>query len=118
MTGYTLLVYESMKLPYAILKSFVMINDIIGKGTLFYTDAVRNASLAAFLPLFGVSGAASFFFAHKRQPDWRKTLLAGCAVIALVPFFNAAFSLFNTQYYARWFYMPLLFMALVTAQQL
>ncbi|MCR4764142.1 MAG: YfhO family protein [Lachnospiraceae bacterium] len=117
LTGYNLLIYESMKLPYAIVKSLTMIPDIIGKGTLFYTDAIRNASLAAYLPLFGISGVAAFFFEHKKHPDWRKTLLMLCALIAFVPFFNAAFSLFNSQYYARWFYMPVFFMALITAQQ-
>ncbi|MBR4529443.1 MAG: YfhO family protein [Lachnospiraceae bacterium] len=118
LTGYNLLIYESMKLPYAIVKSFAMIPDIIGKGTLFYTDAIRISSLAGYLPLFGLSGVAAFFFAHKGQPDWRKRLLTVCGLIAFVPFFNAAFSLFNNQYYARWFYMPILFMAVITAQQI
>lgn len=117
-TGYNLLVYESMKLPYAIVKSFVMIPDIIGKGTLFYTEAIRNSSLAAYLPMFGVSGVAAFFFAVRKKKDWRKTLLIVCALIAFVPVLNSMFSLFNNQYYARWFYMPLFFMTLITAQQL
>ncbi|MBR5116924.1 MAG: YfhO family protein, partial [Lachnospiraceae bacterium] len=107
-----------MKLPYAIVKSFVMVPDIIGKGTLFFTEAIRNSSLAGYLPMFSVAGVAAFFFANRRRRDWRKTLFITCAVIAVVPFFNAAFSLFNNHYYARWFYMPILFMAMVTAQQL
>ncbi|MCR5177745.1 MAG: YfhO family protein [Lachnospiraceae bacterium] len=118
LTGYEVLVYESMKLPYAILKSLAMIPDIIGKGTLFYTGAIRNSSLAAYLPMFGISGVVAFFVSKKGRRDWRKTLLIICAVIAMVPFLNAAFSLFNKQYYARWFYLPLTFMAVITAQEI
>ncbi len=118
LTGYEILVYESMKLPYAILKSLAMIPDIIGKGTLFYTSAIRNSSLAAYLPMFGISGVVAFFVYKKGKKDWRKILLVICAVTAMVPFLNAAFSLFNKQYYARWFYMPLTFMAIVTAQMI
>ncbi len=118
LTGYNIIVYESMKLPYAIVKSLVMVPDIIGKGTLFFTEAIRNSSLAGYLPMFGLTGVAAFLFSCRRRGDWRKTLFITCAIIAMVPFFNAAFSLFNNNYYARWFYMPILFMAMVTAQQL
>ena len=34
--------------------------------------------------------------------------------MALVPFLNSAFSAFNTAYYARWYYMPILLMCLMT----
>jgi hypothetical protein len=43
-------------------------------------------------------------------------MLAISLLIAVIPVFNAAFSLFNNAYYARWFYMPILIMCLVTAQ--
>ena len=36
--------------------------------------------------------------------------------MALVPILNSAFYAFNTSYYARWFYMPILIMCLVTVQ--
>lgn len=32
----------------------------------------------------------------------------------MVPFLNSAFYAFNTSYYARWFYMPILMMCLAT----
>ena len=34
--------------------------------------------------------------------------------MALVPFLNSAFYAFNTSYYARWYYMPILMMAMAT----
>lgn len=114
-TGYNMLVYPSGKLIWDIIKSLAMLPDIIGKGTLFYTTTVKNASLAAYIPMFGISGVVAFFLLHKKR-NWEKTLLSVCLVMALIPVFNSAFSLFNTSYYARWFYMPILIMCLMTAQ--
>lgn len=124
LTGYMTIVYPEAKIPFDLLKSMVMIPDIIGKGTIFYTDTVKNSSLAVYLPLFGLSGVIAYFLAGKRRRedaegrDYKKTLMIVCGVITLVPFFNAAFSLFNSQYYCRWFFMPILVMSLMTAQVL
>ena len=114
--GYDLLVYPSAKMYFDIFKSMIMIPDIIGKGTLFYTTTVKNASLAVYLPMFGIAGVVAYCIAHKK--DWKKTLILSCLVIAMIPFMNATFSLLNSQYYARWFYMPILFMSIMTVQML
>ncbi len=117
LTGYDMLVYPSEKLIWDIVKSVSMLPDIIGKGTLFYTGTVKNASLAAYLPLFGISGVVAYFLLNKKR-NWEKSLLILCAVFAFIPIFNASFSMFNSSYYARWFYMPILIMCLMTAQTL
>ncbi len=115
-TGYDMLVYPSEKLLWDIVKSLAMLPDIIGKGTLFYTGTVKNASLASYLPFFGISGVVGFFLLNKKKKNWEKQLIIVCAVIAAIPVLNAAFSMFNASYYARWFYMPILIMCLMTAQ--
>ena len=114
--GYDILVYPSEKLLWDIVKSLSMLPDIIGKGTLFYTGTVKNASLAAYIPLFGISGVVAFFLLNKKKRNWEKTILIVCAVMAVIPVLNASFSMFNSSYYARWFYMPILIMCLMTAQ--
>ncbi|RKM59000.1 hypothetical protein D6856_11505 [Butyrivibrio sp. XB500-5] len=114
--GYDMFVYPSEKMLWDIVKSLAMLPDIIGKGTLFYTGTVKNASLAAYIPLFGISGVIAFFLIYKKKKNWEKSLLIACAIIAVIPLFNAAFSMFNSAYYARWFYMPILIMCLMTAQ--
>ena len=116
--GYNMLVYPSEKLLWDIVKSVSMLPDIIGKGTLFYTGTVKNASLAAYLPMFGISGVVAYYLLNKRRRNWEKDLLTTCFVISFIPIFNAAFSMFNSSYYARWFYMPILVMCLMTAQAL
>lgn len=115
-TGYNMLIYPSGKLVWDIFKSLAMLPDIIGKGTLFYTSTVKNASLASYLPMYGVSGVVAFFLLNRKKKSWQKRMLAISLLIAVIPVFNAAFSLFNNAYYARWFYMPILIMCLVTAQ--
>ena len=115
LAGYDLVAYDSMKLPWDIIKSMLMVPDIIGRGTLFYTSPVKNASLAVYLPMFGVSGVAAWFFMKNRKKDpWLKRLLVICLVISMIPGLNALFSLMNETYYARWFYMPILFMSIAT----
>jgi uncharacterized membrane protein YfhO len=116
LSGYDMLVYPSEKLIWDILKSLAMLPDIIGKGTLFYTSTVKNASLAAYIPMFGLAGVVAFCLFEEGKKSWQKKLMIISLVIALIPILNAAFSLFNTSYYARWFYMPILIMCQMTAQ--
>ena len=118
LTGYDLVVYPSALMYLDILRSMVMAPDIIGKGTLYYYDTVRNSSLAVYLPMFGLAGVIAYFSKKRYVKDRIKTLLTVCLVIALIPALNASFSLMNIQYYARWYYMPIMFMALVTAKMI
>ena len=115
-TGYNMLIYPSGKMIWDIFKSLIMLPDIIGKGTLFYTSTVKNASLASYIPMFGISAVAAFMAMHKRKKNWEKTLTVIFLIIAVIPVLNSAFSLFNNSYYARWFYIPVLIMCLETAQ--
>lgn len=114
--GYNMVAYSEPTTPLAILKSFFMLPDIVGRGTLFTSEQIRNSSLSLFVPCFAVSGAIAYLRSH--QNDWRKTLLLTCLVIAFVPVLNSAFALFNEEYYARWFYMPILMVSLVTVREL
>ncbi len=116
--GYNMLIYPSEKLLWDIVKSVSMLPDIIGKGTLFYTKTVKNASLAAYIPLFGMSGVVAYFLLNKKKRNWEKIILVTCFVMAFMPVLNSAYSLFNSSYYARWYYMPILIMCLMTSQVL
>lgn len=114
--GYDLLVYPDATTPLAILKSFFMVPDLVARGTLFSSDAIRNGSLAFYLPCFAMAGVFAFW--RLRKKSWKKTLASVLCVIAFVPFLNAAFSAMNANYYARWFYMPVLLCACMTAEAL
>ena len=114
--GYDVVVYSSGYMYWDIIKSMIMLPDIIGRGTLFYTSAVKNASLAVYLPMFGLGGVIAYFYSKKGQSDWKKRMLLASIIIAFIPVLNSMFSLFNSQYYARWFYMPILIMSLVSCE--
>lgn len=114
--GYDVVVYSSGYMYWDIIKSMIMLPDIIGRGTLFFTTGVKNASLAVYLPMFGLAGVIAYYKALKGQSDWKKRMLTASLIIAFIPVLNSMFSLFNSQYYARWFYMPILIMSLVTCE--
>ncbi len=114
--GYDMVSYPSMNMLWDILKSMVMIPDIIGKGTVFYTGTVRVSSLAVYLPVFGIAGVVAYFLMTKLRKDPYKRVLLCSLIFAVIPVLNASFSAFNENYYARWFYMPILIMAMVTVR--
>ena len=117
-SGYDWVRYPDPGTPLAILKSFFVVPDLIAKGTMFSSDAIKCGSVAAYLPCFGVSGAAAYFAAHRGKKNWKKRLSVVFLACAFIPLFNAVFSAFNSAYYARWFYLPVLLMASMTAESL
>lgn len=83
----------------------------------FFPDAdIKWSSISGWMPLFGMTGVIAWL--NTRKGTWQKRVITTCIVFALIPVLNSAFSMFNYGYYARWFYMPILMMALVTAQSL
>ncbi len=116
-SGYDMVVYPDASTPLAILKSVFMVPDIIAKGTLFTNDSIKNGSLAAYLPCFSVSGVIAYM-GLKRAHIWEKRMVITMGVMAFVPVLNAVYSALNSNFYARWYYMPILLMALMTAQAL
>lgn len=114
--GYGLIIYPDAGTPLAILKSFFMIPDLVARGTLFSNDTIRNGSLAFYLPCFAMAGVFAFW--KLRKKSWKKTLSICLCVMAFVPVFCAAFSAMNSNFYTRWFYMPVLICACMTAEAL
>ena len=114
--GYGVFAYEEGTTPLAIAKAMFMVPDIIAKPTLFSGEQVKNGSLAVYLPCFSMAGVIAYFRMFGRS--WKKRMIFLCGVIAFVPVLNSVFSAFNASYYARWFYMPILVMAAMTARVL
>ncbi len=73
----------------------------------------RNfSSCAAYLPLIGMIPVIAFV---KMQPKhWLTNMLKFSLICAVIPIFNAAFSLFAGLYH-RWYYMPVLLFSLCAA---
>ena len=104
--------YSNPQRYLGILHSFFFAPDMPALNNFFPDHGAQWASLSAYLPLLGAIGVLAYFFAAKG--GWLKKLLGACAILALVPVGNHLFVLENYSYYARWYYMPTLMMALAT----
>ena len=87
--------------------------DIPARPVFFPGANVKWSSLGGWMPLFGMTAVLGFL--HSKKKHWLSRVIRTCILMALVPFLNSAFYAFNDSYYARWFYMPILMMALATA---
>lgn len=77
-----------------------------------YLDTANYASVDLYLPFVGSVLAISYSISKKKS--WISILMFTCILFMLVPILNSSFFLFTTSYYARWFYMPTLVLALLS----
>ena len=112
--GLDLVAYsDNLRIP-RIFQAFFMLSDMPARINILNADKARWASLAGYLPMFSMCGVIAFM--RTRKKTWQGRMIIVCMIMACVPFFNSAFILFNSSYYARWFFMPILIMCLMTAQ--
>ncbi|MEM1485106.1 YfhO family protein [Oscillospiraceae bacterium PP1C4] len=109
--GWNFWLYWHCQLYPAIVSSAFFPPDLPSRPNLFPDRGAKWASLSAWLPFFGMTGVIAYL---KSKRDWLRRILLISFLCALVPGLNSMFVLFNSSYYARWFYMPVLFMALAT----
>lgn len=110
--GWNGITYGKEQIYLYVIQSFFFPPDIPARPVFFPEANVKWSSVAGWLPVFGMTGFFAWF--KLREKSWQKRLLAICALCALVPILNSAFYAFNTSYYARWFYMPILIISLAT----
>ncbi len=84
------------------------------QGLFFSSKELNFSNLSLFIPLFGAVGVVSEM--RKSRKSWYSRLITVCAVILAVPVLNSVFFLFNNQFYARWLFMPLLVMVMMTGK--
>lgn len=111
--GWDLLIYNKPQRFWDIIHSFFFPQDIPARPTFFMESDNKWASMSAWLPVFSCCGAIAYFQSRKHT-DWLRRLLIFCVFCTLIPALNAMFQLFNAMYYARWFYMMVLFLVLAT----
>ena len=73
-------------------------------------------STSLYLPMLGVA-LVLVFLTMKREKDefpWLNKILWICLIIALIPMLNSIFNALNKEPFRRWFYMPILMMALAS----
>ncbi len=116
MYGMDMVAYSDRTRVWRIIQSFFMIPDVPARPNLFRSDYGKWSSIAGYLPMFSMAGVIAFM--SQKRKHWATKLMAVCMVCAFIPILNSMFYTFNSSYYARWFYMPVLIMALMTAYAL
>ena len=110
--GWSAIMYGKEQIYANVLQCFFFPPDIPARPVFFPEANVKWSSLGGWLPLFSTVGLFTFF--SQRKGHWLKRVIGISIFMALVPFLNSAFYAFNTSYYARWFYMPILMLCLAT----
>lgn len=111
--GWNAITYGKEQIYLNIIECFFFPPDIPARPVFFPGAEVRWSSLGGWLPLFSMVGVFTLFI--NKKGSWIKRIIVICIFMAMVPFLNSVFSAFNTAYYARWYYMPILLMCLATA---
>lgn len=110
--GWSAIMYGKEQIYGNVLECFFFPPDIPARPVFFPEANVKWSSLGGWLPLFSMVGVFTLF--SQKKGHWTKRVIGICIFMALVPILNSAFYAFNTSYYARWFYMPILIMCLAT----
>lgn len=114
--GWGMLTYAEPQQYLAILLSGFLPPDCPYMTSIWSEGIVKWTSMTAYLPLCSLAGVIAYW--RSTRGGSTKPILAACLVFALVPVLNTSFYCFNSSYYARWFYMPVLIMALATMRAL
>lgn len=97
-----------------ILRGFIVAPEIMSQRGIFHET--EFSSIEAYLPFVGIVLCSGYMWKHKKS--WISILLLICFILMLFPITNSMFFAFNTAYYARWFYMMILIMALASSKAL
>ncbi len=111
-TGWGALLYGKESIYANILQCFFFPPDLPARPVFFPEADVKWSSLGGWLPVFSMVGVWAFM--SGKRDHWLTRLIKIMIFMALVPLLNSSFYMFNTAYYARWYYMPILMMCLAT----
>lgn len=114
--GMNLLLYWHVHQYFNIITSLFLPPDPPYMPNLFTEGAIKWSSMSAWLPVVGMAGVLAY--CRSRRGGSIKKMLFISLVMAMVPVLNSSYMAFNASYYARWFYMPVLMMALATLRAL
>lgn len=116
-TGWTSLLEMIKPLGRTVLeitRALIMPNESMNfRGIISSTN---YSSVEAYLPFVGAILWLTYLI--KKPKDWKSILLIIILIFMYIPILNSSFSAFTTTYYARWFYMATLIMALISAKTL
>ncbi len=114
--GWNAVLYNRNQRYMHIMECFFFPPDLPARPNFTPDSESKWSSLGAWLPLFGMTGVIGWL--QLRRKHWLKKMLWILFAMALIPGLNASFQMLNRAYYARWYYMLTLMMALATVMAL
>ena len=110
-TPHSMLIYNDKLIYIGILKAFILPAEAMYPRAILYS--AYYTSLDAYLPLFGIVFVIPYMLKNKKS--WLSILMMLCALFMITPILNSTFFALRDTYYARWYYMPILIMSLISA---
>ncbi len=110
--GWGTLLYDNEQRYLHIISSMFFPPDIPARPNFTPDSNSKWASIAAWLPLFGMTGVIGFL--QSKSKGWLKKFLPFLLLCTIIPILNSIFQMFVMTYYARWFYMLTLMFSLAT----
>lgn len=104
--NFGLWMYSTVQQYFAIIQSAFLPPESPYSPNMFTNGSVKWTSMSAFVVLGGLFGYF-IFLKYFRKSAFTK-IFTWCVICSLVPILNSSFYAFNSSYYARWFYMPIL----------
>lgn len=114
--GQDMVLYSDKTRLARIIQTFFMPSDLPARPNLFQSKNAKWSSIGGYLPLFSMVGVITFMRRNKKH--WAVKLSVVCIICSFIPVLNSLFYALNASYYARWFYMPILIFAMMTARTL
>ncbi|MBQ6568861.1 MAG: YfhO family protein [Clostridia bacterium] len=110
--GWNALVFHNSQRYVHILQSLFFPPDIPARPNFTPDSNAKWSSVGAWLPMFGMTGVIGLL--QWKKSSWLKRIIWLLLLFSIIPALNASFYLFNSSYYARWFYMLTLMTSLAT----
>ena len=113
-SGIDMLIYKSEFRHYLeIVRALFFPSDTPHIEPFFPKNAtIRWTGPSLYIPLFGFCGVLAQYL--KKGNKFYKVINSTILIFMFIPVLNSSFNLFNSAYYARWFYFPVLIFALST----
>lgn len=116
LTGSHVVIYGEGSRIFRVIQAFFLPVEPPAFMNLFKSEGAAWSSVGGYFPLFSMLGVITFL--RTRKKHWAVRISVVCIICSMIPILNSAFYAFNASYYARWFYMPILIFAMMTAQAL
>ena len=112
LTGYNFWIFTHERKPWVILLNFFFPPELPSQPILLTDSYMRWTSVQAYIPLFSMAGVIAFVSENKK--NWLKSLIFLLLIMAFIPGLNSMFTVMNSSYYARWYFMLVLMMVAAT----